>query len=179
MARSPAKKLGKRGPRPRGPYEHKRKTLTTRITEDTRKRLEQEADARGRSLSQEIELRLDRSFTDYDARLQGFGTEERLTILRAVALALEMVEISTGKKALTDSETASSAFDAMVGILDVLLSARPGPLLDKVTPTEGQKMILKDATARSSGQNIRDVVLEHLLPQLPAVKAAFDKKRRQ
>ena len=33
--------------------------------------------------------------------------------------------------------------------------------------------------ARSHGQNIRDVILEDLLPQIPAVKAAFAKKRKR
>ena len=52
----------KRGPRPRGPYAYKRKTLSTRITAETRKRLDMAAEASGRSLSQEIELRLEQSF---------------------------------------------------------------------------------------------------------------------
>lgn len=50
------------GPKPRGPFQDKRKTLTTRITEDTRARLDAAAQQTGRSLSQEIELRLEKSF---------------------------------------------------------------------------------------------------------------------
>jgi hypothetical protein len=49
------------GPKPRGPFEDKRKTLTTRITEETRAMLEAGAAASGRSLSQEIELQLERA----------------------------------------------------------------------------------------------------------------------
>ena len=52
----------RRGPKPKGPFEDKRKTLTTRITEQMRIALEGAANDSGRSLSQEIELRLERSF---------------------------------------------------------------------------------------------------------------------
>ncbi len=52
----------RRGPRPRGPFEDKRRTLTTRITDATRRELEAARKATGRSLSQEIEFRLDQSF---------------------------------------------------------------------------------------------------------------------
>ena len=59
-----AKQPKKRGPgRPaRGPYTDKRKTLTTRITADMREALEDAAKKADRSLSQEIELRLEQSF---------------------------------------------------------------------------------------------------------------------
>ncbi len=59
-----AKQPKKRGPgRPaRGPYTDKRKTLTTRITADMRQALEDAAAKADRSLSQEIELRLEQSF---------------------------------------------------------------------------------------------------------------------
>ncbi len=52
----------KPGRPPAGPYEGKRKTLSTRITPELRDKLEAASKASGRSLSQEIELRLDRSF---------------------------------------------------------------------------------------------------------------------
>jgi len=48
----------KRGVKPRGPFANKKRALTTRITEETRAMLEADAEAAGRSLSQEIELRL-------------------------------------------------------------------------------------------------------------------------
>lgn len=59
------------GPRSRGPYTDKRRTLSTRITDETRAKLDDASKASGRSLSQEIELRLERSFwTDDLGRLQ-------------------------------------------------------------------------------------------------------------
>jgi TraY domain len=52
----------KPGPKPRGPFKDKRRTITTRITEEIRAKLEAACAASGRSLSQEIELRLEIAF---------------------------------------------------------------------------------------------------------------------
>ncbi len=63
MRKSRMNKVTKRrGPSPRGPYQDKRANIATRVTHQTRTALEEAADASGRSLSQEIELRLERSF---------------------------------------------------------------------------------------------------------------------
>jgi len=55
------------GRQPLGPFAGKHKTFTTRITPETRARLDAAAAESGRSLSQEIELRLERSFQTADA----------------------------------------------------------------------------------------------------------------
>jgi hypothetical protein len=74
----------RRGPKPRGQFEDKRFTLTTRITESTRKRLEAAVANSGRSLSQEIELRLDQSFRD-DVAWGGARTKALLQILASMS----------------------------------------------------------------------------------------------
>ena len=166
--------------RPRLPLEkRKRASMGFRPTPELRGKLENAVATSGLSLTQEVERRLERSFSDSDARLQGFGSDERLELLRALSLAVDMVETLMGKNLFTDAETAEVGYKAMTGLLDGFFSARPGGPLDTVTPTEGQEMIIKDPLARSHGQNVRDVILENLLPQIPAVKAAFAKKRRR
>jgi TraY domain len=60
MERTP----GRRGPKPRGPFIDQRITLTSRVTEGMRRRLEEASATSGRSLAQEIELRLEKSFGD-------------------------------------------------------------------------------------------------------------------
>jgi hypothetical protein len=52
----------KAGSKPRGPFNNKRDVLTTRITKETRNALEDASRVTGRSLSQEIEVRLNQSF---------------------------------------------------------------------------------------------------------------------
>jgi hypothetical protein len=59
--------LAKRGPgRPRKEGETKRAFFQTRLRESVKKRLEERAATEGRSLSEEIEVRLDRSFERQD-----------------------------------------------------------------------------------------------------------------
>lgn len=70
MAKHPEKNAGRPGPKPRGPYQDKRKTITTRITESTRAALDDAANKADRSLSQEIEFRLVQSFSDESARTE-------------------------------------------------------------------------------------------------------------
>ncbi len=113
MARAAKKKAGKPGPKPRGPFADKRRTLTTRITDRTRQRLEDAAAATDRSLSQEIEMRLERSFTE-EANLQWaykqiIGDE---ALHRAIMLPNSLIRISqekTGVPWYQDSELRKEA----------------------------------------------------------------------
>src|SRR5262245_56685576 len=97
-----AKNIGKkRGPAPRGPFEEKRRTLTTRITDATRRRLEDAANRAGRSLSQEIEFRLDQSLRGDDT----WGGPELHALFRMLSGAASLIERRTGKGNLADWET--------------------------------------------------------------------------
>ena len=157
----------------------RRKTMSTRLSSELRAKLEAAAKKSRRSLAQEFEFRLEQSFIAPEARLQGFGSEDHLKLLRALSLAGDMVEMTTGKDIFADAETAEAGYRAMAGILDGAFSARPGGPLDTVTPTEGQEMIIKDPWSRNLGQNIRDAILEGMLPQIPGAEAAFEKKRKR
>lgn len=68
----------RRGPKPRGPFIDKGRTLTTRITKETRDQLERAARKSNRSLSQEIEFRLEQSFSP------NFGGPETQALLRHI-----------------------------------------------------------------------------------------------
>src|SRR5437773_3120914 len=73
------------GAKPQGPFEDKRRTLTTRITEGTRVKLEAAARDSTRSLSQEIELRLELSLD----RDEGLGGRRTAALLRSLAAMVE------------------------------------------------------------------------------------------
>ncbi len=152
--------------------------LNMRTTRKLRERLEKEAADSGRSLAQEVERRLEWSFSDHDARLQGFGSEGRLKLLRALARAVDMVELTTGKDAFADPTAAESAYELMTEMLDAAFAVRPGGPIDTVSPTEGQEAIIKHPAARTSVQNLRDVFMESVLPELPGALAAFRKKSK-
>lgn len=120
---------GKPGPKPKGPYEDKRKTLTTRITEETRTQLETFAKASGRSLSQEIEMRLERSFRDDAAQTErlyrDFGGRHNYMLAKALAkLANDIEDLSW--TSWPDDEYAFSQFRAAVEVFLDALTPPPG-----------------------------------------------------
>ena len=67
----------------------KRHPLNMRTTKELRERLEAAAAASGRSLAQEVEARLQRSF-DQDQRLQdAFGSVKLFNLMRSIAATME------------------------------------------------------------------------------------------
>ena len=119
----PEKKSAKRpGPRPQGPFAEKRKTLTTRITEKTRARLEEGAAASDRSLSQEIEFRLERSFQDEDALNREFGGVDNYRISKLLFAVVPIIEADTGRSWREHGPTFSQVASAWATILEMLRS---------------------------------------------------------
>jgi hypothetical protein len=100
------------GRKPRGEFRGKSAALSTRITEATREALDRAAAASGRSLSQEIELRLRHSIAP---------DEERGTHIKAAGeltkLAAEEIERVTGAHWLTDRFTADAVRHAVDQVL--------------------------------------------------------------
>ena len=111
------KKRGKPGPKPRGPFANKRKTLTTRITERTRRRIEEAAEQTDRSLSQEIEFRLERSLSDEDLRHAEFGSEAIYKFMKTLVRVVNIVELKTGSTFGDDPFTRAQAILAMQYVL--------------------------------------------------------------
>ncbi len=108
---------GKPGKKPQGPFADKSRTMTTRITEGTRERLEQAARASGRSLSQEIERRLDRSFIA-DDYLNVFCRDHRTAeFVRGIQEIIALLEKHTGKSVWRDYETFLAFRAAVAGNL--------------------------------------------------------------
>ena len=107
---------------PRGEYADKRKTLTTRITAKLRKQLEQAAEKSGRSLSQEIEFRLEQSFHDREALYREFGGESSYNLMRWLALTFWVAEQVTKKPWSEDEET------YLIGLEAIKTIRTKGPL---------------------------------------------------
>jgi len=112
-SKAPQTKRKRPGRPPRGEYTDKRKTLSTRITSGLRDRLDKSADESGRSLSQEIEFRLDRSFRDEDAYYREFGDKSLYMTMRWFALTLDEAEQITEKPWKKDKETYRIATNAL------------------------------------------------------------------
>ena len=85
----------KRALKAKGPKRvDRRKTTSTRITPEARARLEQVAAQSGRSLAQEIEFRLERSFTIDE----GFGDADTYQFCRMMAQMADMMTMTNGKR---------------------------------------------------------------------------------
>jgi hypothetical protein len=86
------------------PPEGKRHPLNIRTTRELREQLESAANRSGRSLAQEMEMRLDHSFAD--ERL--LGGAHNFAVARLIASALSIVETALGQR-WTESELAKEA----------------------------------------------------------------------
>jgi hypothetical protein len=81
--------MGK-GPRPKGEYAGKSSVFSTRIRPDLRKYLEKAAKTSGRSLSQEVEHRLRRSFVEDDKISDAFGDRRTYRLMRMMSDAIHL-----------------------------------------------------------------------------------------
>ncbi len=122
--------MGKRGPQPRGQYGGKNErtaVFSSRLQPETRRQLEAAAKASGRSLTQELEHRLRRTFSEEDVDLQLYGTRQNAAIVNLIGATIQSVlrADSSGRK--HDWLKEQWLFDdVMTAIQHVLLWFRPG-----------------------------------------------------
>ena len=113
-------KVTRLGRPPKGPYEDKRKTLSTRITSNLRTRLEEAAEETGRSLSQEIEFRLEQSFKDDEAVHEALGGKHVYALMRLLGSAVLIIETGTDKRWRDDRATHQQVKATIGNLLDGL-----------------------------------------------------------
>jgi hypothetical protein len=117
-------KMGKRGPAPTGEYGDKSQVLSTRIRADTRAALVAAAENSGRSLSQEIEHRLRRTFTDDENIVDAFGSRRNYALMKLIASVIETT--ANLKRPNADWLDVPYAFDQVTrAIAAVLEKIRP------------------------------------------------------
>jgi hypothetical protein len=78
-----------KGPTPRGEYVGKSSVFSTRIRPDLRQKLEQGAKKSGRSLSQEVEHRLRRTFVQDQDISEMFGDRRTFLLMKMMAAAIQ------------------------------------------------------------------------------------------
>jgi hypothetical protein len=81
-----------KGRKPKGEYAGKSLVFSTRITPKTREDLERAANQSGRSLSQEVEYRLRRSFVEDEHIADNFGDRQTYRVMRMMADAAHIAE---------------------------------------------------------------------------------------
>jgi hypothetical protein len=81
--------VGKRGPPPQGEYGKKTAVFSTRIQPDTRARLEAAAKESRRSLSQELEHRIRRTFVEDDKAFDFYGSQQTAAIMKLIGVVIQ------------------------------------------------------------------------------------------
>jgi len=100
--------MGKRGPQPKGEYGRKigrTAVLSTRLQPDTRRRLVAAAQANERSLSQELEHRLRRTFIEDDKAVEFYGSEQNAAVLKLIGVTIQSTGTRTLNKKKYDRST--------------------------------------------------------------------------
>ncbi len=118
----------------------RRKTTSTRITPETRAQLEAAAAHSGRSLAQEIEFRLERSFLDEDARNREMGGKELQALFRMLGAAAEIVQARTRKRWPQDWHTTHAIYMAWQHLIAHALPKPPKELAKVVSEHFGGQL---------------------------------------
>src|SRR6516165_1140950 len=129
------------GRKPRGEFKGKSATLTTRITPKTRTAMERAAQKSGRSLSQEVERRLNDSVRNERNR-----RSDVRALAEAIAIVAEKVEIATGKHWRQDASTGE---ELRRGIDVLVRHFAPHGARPRVLPEAGER----DRSPTSVGEN--------------------------
>jgi hypothetical protein len=113
-------KPARRGRPPLKSGEAKRASFNTRLRKALKEQLEESARAAGRSLSEEIESRLERSFD----RTKSLGGVEYEALFQMMAAAARVIEVRLGKSPFSDPAAAGSARYAW---REIIYSLTPDP----------------------------------------------------
>lgn len=149
----------KKGRPAKGPFENKSRALSTRITEKIRTKLDCAAADNGRSLSQEIEHRLEQSFRDEqraediatlerEHHIAHFGGERGYRIAAFISMVIARVETVYGSQIENDDATRLAAQEAIEQLLMIITGrSKPSQLVKfgaGTPPLKGGKEITDD-----------------------------------
>ena len=108
--------------RPRLPPDQgKRASFTTRIRAELRGRLDREASRVGRSLSEEIEFRLELSVRDQDVLSVDYGGPHNVRLMRVIASAIAAIEARKGARWTEDPQVLQDVHAAIREVSDAFL----------------------------------------------------------
>jgi hypothetical protein len=160
-------RMGKRGPQPKGEYGGKigrTAVLSTRLQPDTRARLVAAKKASGRSLSQELEHRLRRTFFEDDKVVEFYGTEQTAAVVKLIGATIQSIAARTSNKKKHEWLKEQWLFDdVMDAIAHVLLWFRPGG-------DSGRREITLSSGTHRSEQLINEIRSSD--PSLPITKGS-------
>ena len=143
--------MARRGFPPRGEFTNKSAVLSTRIRADTRAALEKAAKASKRSLSQEIEFRLRRSFSEDKTLTERFGNRRTYRLFQLAADVANALWNPDKKEA--DWLDDPSLFDVVaIAINGVLQAVRPPGAKDELSWVGKEAL---EASGWCAGRHVR------------------------
>jgi hypothetical protein len=116
--------------KPGRPALGKRGNFTFRVREKLREQLIAAAESSNLSVSEEIERRLEASFTSIGVVAEMFGGKENAQLLFMFAVAIQEVERATGKPWWTDKSTCEQMWRAIDSIILAHTPAKYPPLAE-------------------------------------------------
>ncbi|WP_262272224.1 LuxR C-terminal-related transcriptional regulator [Microvirga yunnanensis] len=96
--------------------EGRRPPVSFRTTEAMRDRLERAASAAGRSITQEIEHRLEQSFHEEDLLSRYFGSDDAIELLKEIALIINHQMARSGRSWRNDKATREAIREYIFGL---------------------------------------------------------------
>ena len=164
------KKDRRGGSKPQGPYHGKSRWLSTRITPGLRERLDRAAALSERSLSQEIERRLDRSFRDQDAVVDAFGGTHNYAVMRVLGSAIGAAETIKGTTWVEDLDL----FREIEAMVLKILAAYGVAVRESPSPSRAdERPDLKDMMSALAGQQGEDPGDNPLVPVAKAIRESL------
>jgi len=106
------------GSPPKGPYSKNVEPINARVTAELKAALVAAHKRSGFSLSQEIALRLDHSFTFYSLDINEFGSHQNLAVCRLIGMMLRNYHVLEGGGLWDNSETHEELKEAVMTILE-------------------------------------------------------------
>jgi hypothetical protein len=157
--------MGRRGPPPKGEYGGKigrTAVLSTRLQPDTRARLVAATKASTRSLSQELEHRLRRTFVEDDKAVEFYGTGQTAAVVKLIGATIQSAAARGSPQKKYDWLKEQWLFDdVMAAIEHMLLWFRPGG-------DSGKREITVSSGTNRAGQLIDEIRSSD--PSLPITK---------
>ncbi|MCC0808063.1 TraY domain-containing protein [Methylobacterium sp. W2] len=158
--------------------EGRRATMSVRLSEEGRSRLERAASMNGRSLAQEVELRLERSFDQDDLYVALVGeTSHARPLVQCIATTIRWIEGTTGKPFTSDWQTLVYVRRAVSRVCEFVLGTdySEAEYLSQFAQTEDEQRIYREMTEQFAYNALR----KHgwALPMAPGGKES-DMSRR-
>ena len=155
--------------------------LKLRFSEALRRRLEREAARQDRSLNSEIISRLEQSFQKRDeseltaSTLRAAFGGATGDLLRAIAIAIWLIERRTGKKWNEDFETHYSAKDATDNVIEALARPLTPVRAAGIFKQQEERLFSADQRERIAGMMVGDLEQRRISKSRSQISAEIEK----